>query len=536
MLARALAPLAVLLSTSAPTVSAASSPASPRHAYQVAVEHPSLSALSFVNRSAAPVVLRPISFSGRRVLHALSDLDQGVGATPPEHPDYSVATQVFRFVANEFFHAYPLSVDYTWSLSPTLFLNSSGKSLCGDAANLVVELATRRGLLARRWALRGHVVAEVFDGGKWKMYDADFGVFFLNRAGEIASVAELESDSDLILDPILRMPTRERWDPYTAGYAQLFATRDNVVAWNDPTGPPAEPLDIQVPQYGRVSFFGRYAHAPPAVDGNPIAGFENLKLVVPPGFSGEVDVFLILHAVRGRGEIALDGVRFAIGSPELEAAIAANRGPEVVLEVTEAISPVELIYLLNPQRFQLLPNTVLVVDGAIGALETVALGDPASDSDGDGVRDDGDADGIAAGVPCRLHQTEGCDDNCTFVSNPAQVDADDDRAGNACDGDVDQNGFVDELDRRIVEECAIAGWGAVGPPGDPSCLESDLTEDGAVDAGDLARLSDLELEPPRPGELRVATSDPLPSLCGSGFEVAFVPLIAVSLGLRRRRR
>lgn len=56
-----------------------------------------------------------------------------------------------------------------------------------------------------------------------------------------------------------------------------------------------------------------------------------------------------------------------------------------------------------------------------------------ADTDGDGVLDDGDGDGVPGSQPCNGTTTTDCDDNCPAVFNPDQEDDDSDGSGNACD-------------------------------------------------------------------------------------------------------
>ena len=62
------------------------------------------------------------------------------------------------------------------------------------------------------------------------------------------------------------------------------------------------------------------------------------------------------------------------------------------------------------------------------------------DSDGDGIPDDGNEDGVPGDVPCTQDNRLHCDDNCIHVFNPKQNDFDKDGRGDLCDPDVDGDG------------------------------------------------------------------------------------------------
>jgi hypothetical protein len=55
------------------------------------------------------------------------------------------------------------------------------------------------------------------------------------------------------------------------------------------------------------------------------------------------------------------------------------------------------------------------------------------DSDGDGVANDGDANGVKGDHPCRAGNVSNCDDNCPHVANANQADFDKDGTGDVCD-------------------------------------------------------------------------------------------------------
>jgi hypothetical protein len=90
-----------------------------------------------------------------------------------------------------------------------------------------------------------------------------------------------------------------------------------------------------------------------------------------------------------------------------------------------------------------------------------ACGDP--DTDGDTILDDGDDSGTIGDNPCINGDTTLCDDNCRFMINATQADADSDGIGTLCDTDdttadgatqLDSDGdtVVDALDNCLAKK------------------------------------------------------------------------------------
>ena len=131
-----------------------------------------------------------------------------------------------------------------------------------------------------------------------------------------------------------------------------------------------------------------------------------------------------------------------------------------------------------------------------------------SDDDNDGIDDDGDGSGSEGDLPCPDGTSDSCDDNCPFVANPGQGDADGDGVGNACDGDDDNDGINDDadcapLDPSIhlyaAEVCDgkdnncnnVIDEGFADSDGDQQkdCTDEDDDNDGDPDTSDCAPLN-----------------------------------------------
>lgn len=78
-------------------------------------------------------------------------------------------------------------------LDPILFFNSYGITFCSQISAMNVALWEAAGYDGRVVDLDGHVVAEIFYGGRWRMFDHDFCNFFLDENGEVAGAFDLKA-------------------------------------------------------------------------------------------------------------------------------------------------------------------------------------------------------------------------------------------------------------------------------------------------------------------------------------------------------
>lgn len=94
---------------------------------------------------------------------------------------------------------------------------------------------------------------------------------------------------------------------------------------------------------------------------------------------------------------------------------------------------------------------------------------------------DNDGDGVADAI-----------DNCLAVLNPAQVDSDGDGFGNACDGDLNNDGFTNAFDYALLR--TLLGT----PSTPPTYSPADFNADGYINQQDWALFRGMLGTPPGP--------------------------------------
>lgn len=144
-----------------------------------------------------------------------------------------------------------------------------------------------------------------------------------------------------------------------------------------------------------------------------------------------------------------------------------------------------------------------------------------TDSDGDGILDDGDASGIVGDNPCMGGNTTGCDDNCRVVVNANQANYDGDVRGDLCDVDDDDDGLVNAVETGTG---TFVGSNDTGT----NSLNPDTDGDGYSDGAEVA----AGTNPNDPGS---SPSGQIPTLGGLGAALLVAALLAAGRRVLRRR-
>jgi len=308
-----------------------------------------------------------IAFNDKLFLQTPDEILDEIESMLSDFPEESMPARIMRFIGESSYHKAPIT-DAKWGHSPVLYLNSIGFGFCDDVASIFRHIATDAGYKARVWAARGpdggHFIAEAFADDKWQMYDPDYGVYFMNPDGSIAGVKDLQSDLDLILDPVEEMDTI--LNPYTEKYAALFSTSgdDEVLAGYNQTID-SQALQFTLPPDARIEFPAVF-HSPliSPFDNTDIPSYTNLRITIPAGYTGAIEHFLVLHTIQGSGTVKIDEQSFEVGSDSLSEYINDRSTFIYGFDIVESDTDIEIIYLLNPKRAVMQTSNSLEIEGA----------------------------------------------------------------------------------------------------------------------------------------------------------------------------
>ncbi len=151
----------------------------------------------------------------------------------------SLEEEAWKYVSRSTFWSTPYSLE-NWQHNPVLFLNSIGGGYCDDRASVLAFIWKNWFDSVRIVGLNGHVVSEVYSNNKWKMYDTDRMVAYLNAKNEICSVSELEDSSQYISSPssekvIGTNSIFHTKNTYASHFSKFYASKEdneNITEWH----------------------------------------------------------------------------------------------------------------------------------------------------------------------------------------------------------------------------------------------------------------------------------------------------------------
>ena len=231
-------------------------------------------------------------------------------------PDYQKA---WRFLTARGYQYTPLTGS-DQQQDPLLFINSLGYGYCDDFANVLATIWQWQGYQARIWGLNGHVVPEIQVNSQWMMFDANYGVYYRDSAGQIASVDELEDNPNLITQPVDPIYPLSNWAYDQVLYNIYSTTQDNAIA--PVSAPVSRGMKFELPGHSTFTF-------PVASDPNtfyqdgvtPSTPLYYLAQMQIPSVAYDtvLDLPLFVVGVTGSGAVQIDNQVFEIGSGELTA-------------------------------------------------------------------------------------------------------------------------------------------------------------------------------------------------------------------------
>lgn len=311
-----------------------------------------------------------LSYNGFEAFPSPAEAAAHVQQMSPRVPGESFPRKLWRYVRDNTYHNYPLNADNMWHDMWTT-LNSLGWGFCSHVAAVYVEIARAAGYDARVWGLNGHVVPEIMVDGQWQMYDPDLAVYYLDRTGNVAGVEQLAEDPSLITapsDPVLAQYAATQSGPYRQIIADIYSTRENnfIDVSTFVTVEDSGSTIITIPPGARLLLPGRWTGRPIGYDDDvpgEIQEFRQAKLVLPEGWTGTLSAPWILWELEGDGVIQIGERTFRAGSDELSQYLKAPGSPVLNVSVSSNNGGLNLIFMINAIRYELLPENVINIRG-----------------------------------------------------------------------------------------------------------------------------------------------------------------------------
>lgn len=263
-----------------------------------------------------------------------------------------IEEEAWRYVARSTFWSNPITSE-NWQHDPVLFLNSIGGGFCDDQASVLAAIWKNWFDSVRVVGLNGHVVSEVFSNNKWKMYDADLMVAYLNAENQVCSVVELEDSSQFISSPRLEKvigtnPVLKTKNPASNYAAKLYASsedNDDVTSWH--LGTKEASSRFIIPAYATLK-----------IEINKSTRQTNLSVILNENSKGKIEIPFVPYSAEGAFEYQL-GTKNISFEDDFHL-FPTNRWIQAI-QIHSVKAPSVIRYLVNPKlKFFQTENSVKI--------------------------------------------------------------------------------------------------------------------------------------------------------------------------------
>jgi hypothetical protein len=274
---------------------------------------------------------------------------------------FSLIRSIWLNTAFKVMHNSPFT-EKRWQHNPILFLNSVGNGLCDDVASVNEALWRYANFPARTWYLDGHVVSEVYHGGKWKMFDADMG-FYCEVNDTILSVTEIGERDGILLDKKFRRSAMEfdpqlrpisdswYWDGTDWNYITDIWKKFKYIDHYKPKEDSAiYSYRLELPP-GAQYTFGKDLTPLPTPFNYPSPNLYNLIFKSEQLNDHTINLFLVPVNISGNGYVQLNGQRYRL--EELERDFFHQSETLISQIYVEDVTEIEISYMVNGYVFDL---------------------------------------------------------------------------------------------------------------------------------------------------------------------------------------
>lgn len=304
--------------------------------------------------------------------------------------------EAYQRVANWLFHFPELTDQFgntgwapfrMWVESPMLAVNSFGFGTCGTFADVLAKVWSELGYETRRRELNGHTVTEVLAGGRWCLFDADIGGFFI-RDGQILGIDDLfDNPAEAAAENTreIKSKVRNRDFPHTGMYyypSLISASAEWRGVKPVPRGTDDwRALTVTIPPGGRMVFpqpsrgeclFPAFTDFYPVLDRTLTDPAHNYAVLeVPAGTVARIDNGLYPMQVTGQycAEVQYPTAVFTTDRYDMIQRFQYDRRFGRAFNSLEAASKVDIYYILSANAAVRRRNEVRLHGDGVGQLK-----------------------------------------------------------------------------------------------------------------------------------------------------------------------